>query len=786
MPRRRLLHSVLLLFQFSLAPFSFAGVNRWTSGGPEGGTILDFAFHPASPSTLYIGSHAGLFRSTDSGVTWGQTGFLLPSVSSVVFDPTTPSTLYLAYSGFSSAVYKSEDGGLRWARASQGLPSAFFLDLAIDPANTATLYVGHSRGISKSTDRAANWLASDSGLPINARVSAVAIDPLSSSTLYAVANFGVFKSTNAGASWTPAETGLATPVFAIEVDPSTPSVLYAGTQAGVYKTLDAGGSWSPAGMGIPSVSVTALAIDPSSPEKIYAGTFGGEVFRSADGGASWSAVTNGLPVSSGITNGILVLAVDPGASATLYAAPLSRGVLKSNDRGDSWKASNTGLRSVWVNSLVVDPAEPAIVYAASRTFGGVFKSADGGRSWSNLQLLTGAEYCLALAAAATAPTTLYAATDRKVLKSTDGGAGWTPTHAGNLVVGFTSLSVDPSNALKLYGWNSSDIYRSSDGGQTWGRLIVGNAFAFVPSNPSILYAAWGGRMLRSRDDGLTWVFLSLQLSEYDEFTTLALDPIIPTTLYAGTAASGIFKSVDGGDSWHPANVGLDSRHIRALIPDSWGRSIYAGTSGPTFFDPGGNGGSVFRSTNGGASWSALTGGLPNRHVGALAIDPSGTRLHAAIGDGESQLGVFDYEIAGMSFHTVPPCRAVDTRAGGTEFLEYPIAAGSVRDFTIAGRCGIPVGARVVAANVTVVAPTAAGHLSLFPQVSSFGNPPPPSLVFSQTSNVNFRAGQTRASNALLEMARDWSFFDRDGGISVYSAQVSGSAHLLIDVSGYFE
>jgi hypothetical protein len=121
---------------------------------------------------------------------------------------------------------------------------------------------------------------------------------------------------------------------------------------------------------------------------------------------------------------------------------------------------------------------------------------------------------------------------------------------------------------------------------------------------------------------------------------------------------------------------------------------------------------------------------------------------------------------GRSLHTIAPCRLVDTREpSGAPAL----AAGVDRTFDASASCGIPATARALSVNVTVVSPTAPGHLTFFPT----GGAAP------VTSTVNFGLGQTRANNAILTLGST-------AGFTVRSGQATGSVHLLVDVNGYFE
>ena len=126
-------------------------------------------------------------------------------------------------------------------------------------------------------------------------------------------------------------------------------------------------------------------------------------------------------------------------------------------------------------------------------------------------------------------------------------------------------------------------------------------------------------------------------------------------------------------------------------------------------------------------------------------------------------------LPGSSFYTVTPCRVADTRDPAGPFGAPALAAGTERTFTIAGRCGIPATATAVSFNITVTGPTAFGHLSLYPGGTSTP------LV----SAINFRAGQTRANNAIVPLGAG-------GTLAVSNGQPTGTTEFIIDVNGYFE
>ena len=344
--------SLMVLLSSSLAGVASAGVNTWTTNGPNGGPIAALAIDRSAPATLYAGtSGAGVFKSSDGGGSWTAINTGLNTtfvVTAIVVDPTTPATLYVGtglglVSGDAGGVFKSTNGGASWTAINAGLTGTYggapaVFALAIDPSAPTTLYAStYGGGVFKTTNGGGSWSAINAGLNIGNIVLALAIDPSAPATLYAGTGYdvefgpgvGVFKSTNGGGSWIVINTGLTNrSVSALVLDPADPDTLYAGTVAGffpgplggVFRSTNAGGNWTAISAGLTSTDVTALAIHPSAPATLYAGTSGGGVFKSTDSGGTWAAANTGLT-----TLVVNALALDPTGGTTLYAG-LSNGV----------------------------------------------------------------------------------------------------------------------------------------------------------------------------------------------------------------------------------------------------------------------------------------------------------------------------------------------------------------------------------------------------------------------------------------------------------------------------
>lgn len=201
----------------------------------------------------------------------------------------------------------------------------------------------------------------------------LAIDPQYSGTVYAGTGKGVFKTTDGGVSWSPVNSGLPpflvepyTPANSVVIDPLQPATVYVaiGNLSGsrVFKTVNGGESWSAASSGLPEkIEVRFLQIDPQAPGTLYAGTNAG-VFKSTDSGANWAAVNSGLRATY-----ILDLAIDPKDSGRLYAA--SGGLVKTTDRGTTWSPADSGL-TAGGSPLAIDAQNTSTIFVSGCDGGG--------------------------------------------------------------------------------------------------------------------------------------------------------------------------------------------------------------------------------------------------------------------------------------------------------------------------------------------------------------------------------------------------------------------------------
>lgn len=319
-------------------------------------------------------SGRSLSKSVDSAANWTPSANGLTASITTAFaqDPVTPANLY---AGTNQGVYRSTDSGANWQAVTTSPAPITGNAIAIDPSTPSTLYVGSNNGVFKSTNGAISFTAKNTGLT-NITIQSLAIDPSTTSTLYAGTNLGIFKSVNGGDSWAEVKNGIpgSSPrVNEIVIDPNTPNTIYIGAaNRGLFKTTNAGGLWTPINTGVVNLefaNVTGLVIDPVTPNTLYAAATQGAVFnilfKTTDGGASWSISDNGLSVNS--VDGPLrpapnALAINPTTPSTVYIATNTGAVFKTINGGATWAQANNGLTNINASTIAVDRITPSTVY----------------------------------------------------------------------------------------------------------------------------------------------------------------------------------------------------------------------------------------------------------------------------------------------------------------------------------------------------------------------------------------------------------------------------------------
>jgi len=394
----------------------------------------------------------------------------------------------------------------------------------------------------------------------------------------------------------------------IAVDPSGNAYVAGGTASLNFPTTP--NAYQTATGSRADIFVTKLNAEGNS--LVYSTYIGGNGSSACSGIAIDSMGNAYLAGSTGSTNFPTENPLqDKSASGPLF---------KSTDDEGSWTVSNNGLTARYIRILTVDPTDPATLYANGP--GGLFRTTDGGRNWTMLSQESNLHTLIVNPAN---PSVLYAGGSSALLRSTDRGASWR-------FLGFTydrvnSLAIHPANPTIIYVGGDSGVSRSTDAGESW--KVHSNGMTFIspsgfpspfqvkvlaidPVNPSTIYAgtSFRGGIFKSTDGGINWSSTGLTFSSGGDVVSLVIDPVTPSTLYAVAALtssdSGIFKSTDGGASWRALRKGaFDTLAINPTAPST----IYAG-----------NEDGLFKSADGGENWTEA--GIAGRSVFALAVAPT--------------------------------------------------------------------------------------------------------------------------------------------------------------------
>ena len=281
--------------------------------------------HPRDPATVFIGTKDGPYRSGDRGATWERLGF--PDrgmqVWSLLFDPADPRIVYAGTAPV--GVYRSDDGGAHFKRMPDpGLPERVRMDFPCRvmrfAAQGTDLYATlEVNGAMRSQDHGESWEDCSADLVrladqphLKSRIlsdtetegmldgHAIAMTPADPGAVFLAVRMGIFRSTDQGRSWKDIEVGRFSPYTYgrdLRVSPSDPKVMYAAlsvaarSQAGaLFRSDDLGASWRRFDKVTPHATVMAIALHPGDADRVAIAARHGEVFATADAGATWQAL----------------------------------------------------------------------------------------------------------------------------------------------------------------------------------------------------------------------------------------------------------------------------------------------------------------------------------------------------------------------------------------------------------------------------------------------------------------------------------------------------------------
>ena len=570
-------------------------------------------------------------------------------VSAFAVTPGNENLLYLGTA--SGGLWKTTNGGTSWTSIFDNVGTQSIGSLALDPSNSNTLWVGTGEqgqycsdyfglGLFRSTDGGVTFVDRNGsgGSALNlSYVTAVAVQPGNSNVVLAggagycsgggLYGGGLYRSTDGGNSWTQIVS--SGPVHDIVFDPNNSSIVYAAATYGVYKSTNGGASFSQL-TGVPSGYRTRLAMAPSNSQVLYALQENKYLYRTTDGGNSWSLRNSNACDGQCWYN--LALDVHPTSSDTVLVGAIR-----------VWRSTNGGttlsvLDNTWGSSQKVHQDTHVVRYSRTNgsrfwvgSDGGLWRTDNGSTSYTNLNNGINITQFYDIAIHPTNSKIFGGAQDNSSSARTSSNTWSVVTVTGD---GFSNI-VDSGNAnyvfITSYPQNGyPSVYRSTNGGAV-------NGFSLLPttgitstgfpwdteltmiqgSGASYLFTG-SNQVYRANARAGTWSWTSISTSLAGGSTLSAFgNQNAGNTLYAGFQNGRIFRTdnaLAASPTWTEVTSGIPSGWISDIAVDPTNsqrvfvtRSVFGSSK-------------LYRSTTGGASWTAVGSGLPDVPANTVVVD----------------------------------------------------------------------------------------------------------------------------------------------------------------------
>jgi len=697
---------------------------------------------PRDSRVIYVATHkhkeaGGFYKTADGGQTWREAAALKEeALHSMTQSAQNPNILIV---GSNRGLFRSTDAGESWEQIpTQSAPGLINVEsLAIDPRNTNTIYAGTWYLPYKTTDGGQTWTNIKNGIIDDSDIFAINLDPRDANHIIASACSGIYETKNAGSNWRKVQ-GIPSQsrrTRAILQHPSIPGLVFAGTTEGFWRSTNGGESWMLTTS--KELEINSIAVHPNNPETVYIGTNNYGVMVSHDGGRNFAPTNGGY--SGRFINSILQDREKPGR---IYATTINMTTgggffFVSDDNGHSWRTSMRNLKENRVigYSILQDEHDGNIIYLATNY--GVYRSLDRGASWSPIGAPKTAEpkrpargrsgrssARRSSRSAAPAPRTSSPAAAKgpeDVVKraqealnaagynvgTPDGHAGTrtvsairgfqadrgipisgtldeptlvalglaggvqTTTPAGKLPVMAVALN-DVVNALAptwdeqgrwgILAATNAGLYRTFDPTKGWEKISYGpgidsrtTCISTTSQNQSTIWVGTANSgVLVSRDAGQTWRQIP-NIPTIAPISSIAQDKQRSAYIYVGTKQT-FYVSHDGGERWirRGGNLPVGDYASITINPQN-SNEIFVGNA---YQNQGGgdttlNSGGVYRSTDAGMTWMRIdpsTSRLPSQRIWAIVFDSTNPNR---IFVGSHSAGVYVAERGGTASLSAP-------------------------------------------------------------------------------------------------------------------------------------
>jgi photosystem II stability/assembly factor-like uncharacterized protein len=564
---------------------------------------------------------------------WTGSGPTHKNIRAVAQSPVSGNILFAA--AFGSGVYKSTDGGASWINRSQGIVNTYARSILAISDND--VFVGTNDGVFKSTNGGTNWTLA---VTTPNSVRDIAYD-VATGFLYAVTyGANLYKSTNLGITWTnhvvtdPVSGMTMTHLRAVEV--YAPDSIYVGgsildvaTGGALFKSSNGGLTWTQVqrSVGIRS-SVMSIALSRNYPDySLIIGTASKGVYKSVNYGLNWTEINGG-----GTTNPMTDLNTSAVAFGTAfrYAGTDSAGNFYRRSLGDlteGWP-KGTGLPGIQaiINDIHLDNVDESKLMIATEG-NGVYQSIDSGKTWqsqSNGMLGVSARDIKVIT---NGNVVLANGFGDGIWLSSNHATTWTSATTFTSSNSVTSLATT-NNVLILYsGIYGTGVFKTTDGGVNWAvtdSTIINKYVRAVvahPTNTSIAYAGTGNGVFKTTNGGTSWFASNNGIPFSTSIRSMAIDKLNPNVIYAGTDLNYLYKTTDGGNNW--TNI---TNANGFLLQDSFIRTITVDAGNSNIVYVGSDSGRVYKSFNAGTSFTLLSKISSVNSVRSIVRHPSDRRV----------------------------------------------------------------------------------------------------------------------------------------------------------------
>ena len=586
------------------------------------GRVASIAIDPGTPAHVLCGAAGGgIWESFNRGSTWAPRTDQMPSlaIGAIAFDPREPKNVYAGsgegnfYFNLGAGIYKSTDGGTTWrVLVSAPFVGVGFYDLVIDPANPKVMYAATTVGFFVSKNRGSTW-----SLKRPQRCWDISLHGSGGPSAEILATFddGLFVSTSAGSSFTavtlPSVPAAAWARLAVDRVATAPDVAYvfgaAGPDAHLWRRT--GAAWTKI-TPLPNLNVSQawydwyVAATPNNAQEVFLGAI--DTVRGNLTGSTWTWKNITTQGAKSIHPDQHCLAFAPNAPKTIYLGN-DGGVYRSVNGGASWTARNRGLGITEIEYLAMDPTTAKWLMAGTQDNGTIryrnslvwdhIADGDGGDCGVNQFL----------------PSEVYHSFYRVSLeRSTNKGNTWTRL----VPPGVPSLFYPPIEVFgTTVGIGGASLVVSQNSGSSWTTVSLAlpaddAASAMdIPDVNTIFVGTLRGRVLRIVWNGSSWTRTALTSPTPRYISCIVVDPGTPKRLWATISQVGgglVYRSDDIGGTWVSCTSGLPAIPMNSVAVDpANGQHLWA--SGDV---------GVYESMDLGSTWTSFSNGLPN----AMAAD----------------------------------------------------------------------------------------------------------------------------------------------------------------------